>query len=93
VGIKQKTKSVHIIICPSFKYTCTYTKTRQTPFRGNICGRNNYCILIAAGVVDQQGNRAELSGSQWALSNLQRSQCVLPGERGVYFKISHLINT
>lgn len=32
-------------------------------------------------------------GSQWAFSNLQRSQFVLPGERGVYFKISHLINT
>lgn len=92
MGIKQKAKSANII-CPSFKCTCTYTKTRQSPFSGNICGGNNYCILITAGAVAQQGNRVELLGSQWAFSNLQRSQFVLPGERGVYFQISHLINT
>lgn len=57
MGIKRgKTKRPDIITCLSFKYTHT-TKIRQAPFRGNISGRNNYSILIAAGVVAQQGNR------------------------------------
>lgn len=50
MGINQKAKSTDII-CPSFKYTWIYTKTRQTLFRENICGGNNYYLLIAAGAV------------------------------------------
>lgn len=55
MGIKRgKTKRPDIIICLSPKQT---TQIRQAPFRGSISGRNNYSILIAAGVVAQQGNR------------------------------------
>lgn len=99
VGIKRgKTKRPDIIICLSFKHTHT-TKIKQAPFKGNIFGRNEYTTLIAAGVVDQQGNRRyrqwsrAARGDQQALSNLQKVQIFLPGKRSVYFKISHLINT
>lgn len=57
MGIKRgKTKRLNIIIRFFFKHTHT-TKIRQAPFRGNISGRNNYSILIAAGVMAQQESR------------------------------------
>lgn len=58
VGIKKgKTKRPDIIICFSFKHTHTQNENKASLFQGNISGRKHYSILIAAGVVAQQGNR------------------------------------
>lgn len=66
MGIKRgKTKRPDIIICLSFKYTHTHTKVSPAHFRGNVSGRNNYSILIAAGVVAPWGDR-RYKGMRWS---------------------------
>lgn len=103
MGIKRgKTKRPDIIPCLSFKHTHTHNQNKASPSQalkgGTLLAEiiALYLLLLELwlnrGTEGTKGNEVELQGRPWALNNSQKAQCVLPGERSVYFKISHLIN-